>query len=166
MTLPVSDPSFWKDRIEMAKKNGRDHYAVYLSHDKDWKYIADMHKIILERECKDLNVLDAGCAYGRAAEWFPPDLYTGVDISPDLIKLAQQKYPDHRFSVADIRHLPFPTRSFDVAFAISIKQMIEGNLGVEIWEEMENELRRVAKKLVLLEYTEPNKYQVIINKRH
>jgi SAM-dependent methyltransferase len=37
----------------------------------------------------------------------------GVDLSPQMIELAQQLYPTIEFRVADVEHLPFADRTFD-----------------------------------------------------
>lgn len=38
---------------------------------------------------------------------------TGLDISPKLIALGRQKYPDIEFVEGDVEHLPFPDSSLD-----------------------------------------------------
>lgn len=38
----------------------------------------------------------------------------GVDLSPRMIELARRLYPAIEFREADVEHLPFPDRTFDV----------------------------------------------------
>lgn len=159
MELPVTTPAFWKERIERASKEGREHYSVYLARQTLWDAIGEAHKKILARECVGYKTLDAGCGYGRASEWVED--YTGVDISPDFIQLAQQKYPTRTFILADLVRLPFADNHFDVAFCISIKNMVVGNLGEGAWEPMEEELKRVANRVLLLEYEEAELYTIL-----
>lgn len=145
---PVDRPEFWKERIDGAVK---EHYSVYISSDNLWKDIEKCHKEIIEKEIpKGSKVLDAGCGYGRLSEWF--DNYTGVDFSPDFIARAEMKYPDKKFVQADLKKLPFKDREFDFAICVSIKNMIIGNLGTVEWWKMEKELKRVAHKVLILEY--------------
>jgi 2-polyprenyl-3-methyl-5-hydroxy-6-metoxy-1,4-benzoquinol methylase len=37
----------------------------------------------------------------------------GVDLSPQMIELAQQMHPEIEFREADVEHLPFPEHTFD-----------------------------------------------------
>lgn len=160
--LPVNETDFWKKRIEDSKGYGDIHHSVYVSRSSLWKDIENAHKKILEKEV-DLKhrVLDAGCGYGRCLTWFPHFNYTGVDFSPDFIEIAKRNYPSGRFLQADLKGLPFPDHSFDITFCISIKQMIIGNLGGTEWELIENEIKRVADKVILLEYENPDIYTII-----
>lgn len=159
MPLPVQHPDFWRERIDRATREGKEHYAVYLARQTLWDTIAAAHQRILRLECAGYKTLDAGCGYGRASEWV--DDYTGVDISPDFIARAQQRYPSKQFLVGDLRKLPFPDGHFDVAFCISIKQMVLGNCELSEWDAMERELQRVAKKVLLLEYEDPETYTIV-----
>jgi len=157
MGKPIFDLNFWKERIEGAKK-GREHYSVYVTSDGDWKKLNQVHKDILAKVVSG-KVLDAGCGYGRTSEWI--DDYVGVDFSPDFIALAQKNYPNKEFVQADLRELPFGNEEFDWAICTSIKEMIVNNMGKSEWDKMEKELKRVAKKVLILEYTEPEKYFIL-----
>lgn len=154
---PITDLSFWKARIKRAKESNR-WWSVYLVHPPQWRAIEKAHKAIIEKEAHG-KVLDAGCGYGRICEWI--DDYTGVDFSPDFIEWAKELYPDKTFIQADLKNLPFKDKEFDCAVAISIKEMVVGNLGMAAWEEMEKELMRVAKKVLVLKYIEPDIYEIL-----
>jgi len=150
---PVNQESFWRQRIEDAKKLGGIHHAVYISRETLWREIEQEHFRILKREVEpQFRVLDAGCGFGRACRIFNPNRYVGVDFSPDFIQLATKSYPTYRFIQANIAHLPFKDAEFDIAFCISIKAMIIGNLGESVWVTIEEELKRVANKVLILEY--------------
>lgn len=152
---PVNKLSFWKHRIDNAPKP---RYSVYISSDEDWNRLNKAHKEILT-PYREKKVLDAGCGYGRWASFF--ENYTGVDFSPDFIAQAEEMYPNKQFIQADLKDLPLEDNEFDMAFCVSIKEMIIGNLGGAEWEKMERELKRVAKEVLILEYTEPEKYEII-----
>jgi len=154
---PVNKKEFWKDRIEFAEKT-IEHYSVFISNEDVWERINRDHEETFKREIKETDkVLDAGCAYGRSSIYF--NNYVGVDFSPDFIFKAIEKFPKKKFLVADIKKLPFEDKEFDVAFCISIKAMIASNLGEEEWLKMEKELHRVAKKVLIMEYTGSNEYE-------
>ena len=157
MSKPVDKIEFWKERIDTAVS---EHYSVYVIHEHGWKRINEVHKDIFEKEIpKGSKVLDAGCGYGRWSYLF--ENYTGVDFSPDFINKAKSKYSDKEFIVGDLKKLPFKDKEFDFAFCVSIKKMIEDNLGKDTWLEMETELKRVAKKLLVLEYEDPRPYELL-----
>jgi ubiquinone/menaquinone biosynthesis C-methylase UbiE len=162
MSKPVDKQDFWKGRIESAKAAKQMHWSVYLVN--SFKDIDKAHKEVLEKLGvfePGLKILDAGCGYGRNSDWFLDEDYTGVDFSPDFIAEAKQLYPSKRFLEANLIALPFEDKEFDFAVVNSIKDMIIDNLGKEEWQKMEDELKRVAKKVVILEYTGPSDYEVI-----
>lgn len=161
MTQPVDKLDFWKDRIADSKRGGRyENYSVYIANPRHWAHIEEIHNGLLGKLIPaDAKVLDGGCAYGRFSPLF--DNYVGIDFSPDFIEEAKKKYPNKDFRVADLKDLPFKDQEFDFAVLGSIKAMIIGNLGQEEWDIMENELRRVARKVIILEYTDPEIYEVL-----
>jgi alkylated DNA repair protein alkB family protein 8 len=83
---------------------------------RDWKnYIKDGQ-----------NILDIGCGNGRLLELFAEKKvqYTGLDISAELIKIANKKCQQYNvsqisFQVGDMRYLPFANDSYDLVFAVS-----------------------------------------------
>ncbi|HEX5301811.1 MAG TPA: class I SAM-dependent methyltransferase [Streptosporangiaceae bacterium] len=59
------------------------------------------------------SVADVGCGTGRlepflAAQGLSP---RGVDLSPEMIRVARRDYPGFGFDVADVRDLPFSDAS-------------------------------------------------------
>jgi malonyl-CoA O-methyltransferase len=152
---PIHKLEFWKERIDKAAK---EHYSVYVTNESHWERINAVHKELLEKLVTG-KVLDAGCGYGRWSELFSD--YTGVDFSPDFIALAQKKYPQKNFLVANLKALPFADKEFDWAFCVSIKKMVCDNLGEAEWEQMQTELKRVAQQVLILEYEDPEPYEII-----
>ena len=67
-------------------------------------------------------MIDIGCGNGR----FYPLMktrgvaYTGVDNSAGLLKEARTAFPDASFTEADAATLPFPDRSFDIAYSFAM----------------------------------------------
>ncbi|MDE9364730.1 class I SAM-dependent methyltransferase [Luteipulveratus sp. YIM 133132] len=59
------------------------------------------------------DVGDIGCGTGRLAPYLAGLGLTpsGVDLSPEMIRLARRDYPGHPFDVADVRSLPFADAS-------------------------------------------------------
>ena len=159
MSKPVDQLDFWKKRIEQAEDI---HHSVFLVDTVEWQKISAAHKEIIQKLVSG-RVLDAGCGYGRASDWFwyTENSYLGVDFSPDFIQKAKEIYPERSFEVQDLTALPYPDQSFDWSFCISIKKMVQANLGEERWGLMEKELKRVSKNLLVLEYGDSTSSDVL-----
>lgn len=63
------------------------------------------------------RALDAACGTGRHAQRLAQlgHQVTGVDISPDMLERARELVPEARFEVGDVRNLPVPSASMDLA---------------------------------------------------
>ena len=97
-------------------KDNRDN--VYKSYEKivDW-FDAHRSRDLMEKEYLDLvvqaipkdgSVLDLGCGMGEPlAKFFIEKGYqvTGIDASRKMIALCQQRFPEQRFFVADMRNI-------------------------------------------------------------
>lgn len=61
------------------------------------------------------GVLDVGCGWGYYIhEFLDRDLdYHGIDLSPEMIKIAQESNPEAKFSVMSYRELQFSADAFD-----------------------------------------------------
>lgn len=170
MTEPILDPSYWRRRLEQAQSAGRLHEAVFRCPLERWQRIETKHREILARLIQPTDsILDAGCGYGRLLDLMPSHWegqYFGVDLSPDMIALAREHYAAHFGGKRNEAHCFFigkleslqaaihAARTFDWAILISVRPMVIRNQGGEAWEKMEMELRRVAKRLLYLEYDE------------
>jgi len=166
----VFSPSFWQKRLADSVKRGLSHYAVFECSYDLWRKIETAHRQILTDTLNPLdNLLDAGCGWGRLLNLLPSwweGHYVGVDISPDFIDIARTNWRDDhsrkhqpKFMQGDLRvgynwardvlHIG---EQFDYAVLISVRPMIVRNMGREAWDEIEKNLRRVARKLLYLEY--------------
>lgn len=152
---PVQDQNFWLNRLLWAHATGRGlHTAIYDTSPETWEEIqrkttASLAKIIQRGSL----ILDAGCGYGALREALPEGMklgYVGVDSSTHLLQVARQKYPDSEFVLADLRDLPFYSQQFDWVVCRSIRQMLLDE--TDDWPTVEKELKRVGKKVLLLEY--------------
>jgi ubiquinone/menaquinone biosynthesis C-methylase UbiE len=61
------------------------------------------------------RVVDLGCGSGVFTNVLQRRGYrcAGVDLSPELIKIAQAKFPEIEFAEGDVEHLQFADNSFD-----------------------------------------------------
>lgn len=108
-----------------------DNAAAAYAEDQEKSEFAQSNKAVIEARFKKLNgerVLDLGCGYG----WYT-DFFTrigadavGVDGSEKMIAIAQERYPDLEFTLADIeKPLPFGNESFDIVFSNQVLMDIE-----------------------------------------
>ena len=80
----------------------------------------DYPKVLKELKNKKFNdVLDCGCGTGPMieilCEKYSDKQYTGLDLTPEMIKKAKEKnLPNSNFVVGDCEKLPFEDESFDV----------------------------------------------------
>jgi SAM-dependent methyltransferase len=167
--LPVCDQGFWRRRVDAARGSfPADWYkAVWDTDPETWQQMQDTHRGVLSQlihPSHPLKVLDAGCGMGYLLEVLPHNThidYTGVDISPDMLRLARAMHPGKRFLSGDLRRLPFPDQHFDLAIGRSVKGMVEVNLGIMVWRKMETEILRVSQRLLLMGYeADPSCYRM------
>ena len=171
----------YKGDLSLAEKQGNLHHIVYLDDRDKWLAIEKQHRNILQQYIKPGQwILDGGCGWGRLYNLLPEEWrmnkysgYIGVDICPSLIQVARNwNYVDPKissmtpqavrgFAVMDLRNLSYSSNCFDWAVLISIKPMIERNLGIEFWQGIEKELKRVSSNILLLEYDPLDQGQVI-----
>ena len=160
MSQSVEDNEFWRERLNEADRVGEIRLSVYNTSQHDWKDICAVHRKICDLKVNG-KVLDVGCGYGRTSKWFKD--YTGIDVSEDFIKRAKYLYPDKTFICQDIKKTDFKDKEFDWAVCLSVKAMIQREVGDAEWLKIEYELKRIAKNILILEYSNPNEYVVISN---
>lgn len=130
----------------------------------EWKY-HNHRKLIFDR-VKKINpesILEAGCNWGGNLEWmaefFPGAKLYGCDNQDYLIEKAIISYPGIEFKVCDIGKLPYPDKSIDVV----ICDMVLYYFGTEQLDAVIQELKRVAKKAVIISDTNQEKFKRFID---
>jgi ubiquinone/menaquinone biosynthesis C-methylase UbiE len=105
------------------------------------------------------SVLDIGCAAGGFYNVFkhlePSITYTGVDISPEMIKRARTLHPEVSFHISGGSELPFDDQSFDVVFCLGALHMTLD------WRDVLKEGWRVTKKYFVFDVRLTEKIQTI-----
>lgn len=99
---------------------------------------------VLYREVKlsGKSLLDVGCGAGPLYRYLKERRvgcsYLGVDILPDMIKLAKERYEDTVFLNMNLfDENPFPEKSFDVIYASGIFNLDLGNNEIFVQEAIE-----------------------------
>ena len=84
-----------------------DHIAPQRDHwkRKNWYYYHDMENYCSFVVPKGAKVLEIGCGTGDLLAAVKPSRGLGIDISPEMIKHARQKYPNLDFQVDDAEDL-------------------------------------------------------------
>lgn len=103
-----------KEFTKAAKIYDSGHSGIYEMCKYDYpKVLAELKKVDFQ------DVLDCGCGTGPMVEIlteeYPDKQYTGLDLTPEMIKKAQEKnLPNTEFIVGDCEKLLFADESFDV----------------------------------------------------
>jgi SAM-dependent methyltransferase len=164
---PIEDPVYWKKRLNKALYTRQLHHSIFVCTLEKWEAIETRHCQILDRLIlPNESILDAGCGYARLLDLMPKDWqgsYVGVDLSPDFIKLAATNHPDNDFICSPLEialhhlHRIMLAQSgtkYDWCILISIRDMIKRNSGEETWNEIHDGIRKVANRILYLEYDE------------
>lgn len=94
------------------------------------------------------RILEIGCGNGYYAEVFEcllhkPFEYVGTDYAAPMIEMANVRYPDHQFEVADACALQYGEAAFDIVFnGVSLMHILDFEKAIE-------ESRRVTKAFCL-----------------
>ncbi len=144
----------WQGR-ETARTYDRKRFTSLSGRFFNWS-----EKRVVQRLAADISaqipvkrVLDVPCGTGRIAEHLT-DLFPAVtcaDISNEMMnvardRLSQKVSPDTRFESADIFHLHFPDRSFEIVFCIRLLQHFSSTDRSAILQQ----LARVSNKFVVV----------------
>jgi SAM-dependent methyltransferase len=167
--VPIESLEFWEDRILNVVAYERPiHEIAYDTSLENWQKIQKHTVELIQRHVKRRDrILDAGCNYGPLLDCLQTIdrevnmnlSYVGVDIVPKLIQLAIRRYNWKRiyfdrlkpkFVVADICKLPFKDKEFNWCFCRALEGSTRTNLGNGVWDQMQAEMLRVAKKLILV----------------
>ncbi len=105
------------------------------------KYVHSQEKKILERYIlTNLNQdnLDLGCGTGRFLEY----ANFGRDISSEMIKVSQRKYPNKDIAVCDAEHLDFEHERFDNIYSFHVFMHLDMNKVTQIISEAHRILKK------------------------
>lgn len=104
---------------ELDSKNYYDHIAKNFNHTWDG-FLSSFFKKFITKNLEispNAKVLDIGCANGTLLDMLShkvPLQGTGLDISPEMTKIAKQLHPEFEFISGTAQNLPFPEQSYDV----------------------------------------------------
>ncbi|MFA4818170.1 MAG: glycosyltransferase [Parcubacteria group bacterium] len=73
--------------------------------DRNKYYYRDLTKFLRYNIPNGKNVLEIGCGIGYILDSVKPSRGVGIDISPEMIKIAKNKYPNLEFLVMDAQNI-------------------------------------------------------------
>ncbi len=117
---------------------------------------------VYSRATKNDSSLEIGCGTGLFSGKFKQltgSKITAIDVSPELLNVAQKKYSDIEFKLDDAMKLSFSSASFDVVYGSSVLHHLD-------YERALNEIFRVLKPGGRMVFAEPNMInpQILIQK--
>lgn len=119
-------------RDEAAAWSKADVVEFFATHRRTTSEVYPSEWLFLKDELREgISILDLGCAHGGfagvIAEHVKSFTYTGVDISPEMIRRGRARYPEHEFLCApggDYSLLE--ARRFDVVLALGFLHLHAG----------------------------------------
>jgi SAM-dependent methyltransferase len=86
---------------------------------EDWKAIERDEFLVLLKSEQKQSLLEIGAGHGRDSKFFQENNLqaTCIDLSPEMVRLSQQKGLDAR--LMDMIDLDFPDRSFDAVYSLN-----------------------------------------------
>lgn len=160
MSKSVETSNFWRSRLYNAIAFGKElHTVIYDIDYGGWTGIQSETRGLVERyTTPGSNVIDIGCGYGSLYEalmWIPriPVRYTGIDVSSDLIEIGKLRHPEANLIQKDASDLNcYRKNEFDLAVLRSMKAMLINNGKQSVWEAIYQESKRIAKRVLIIEY--------------
>jgi ubiquinone/menaquinone biosynthesis C-methylase UbiE len=91
------------------------------------------------------NILEVGCSSGNDLSLFSNVSVSGADSNADAVRIAQQRFPDFEFKVAQIVDLPYGDASMDFVFTRNTLNYIRS----EDLKRSFEELFRVSRRYIV-----------------
>lgn len=111
------------------------------------------------------RILDVGCGYGYFLDFLKNKKikvkdYFGIDINPNFVKKAQQKYPKQTFVCGDLVTFTF-TESFDFAIASGIFNVkcAGGQRAYDLLFETINKMLDVTEKAIAFNFLSKKEHE-------
>lgn len=139
-----------KQALQIIRKVAKDYNSIASQWDQSRLYPKETKKRLLKPIKKEMKVLDVGCGNGLMIPEVlkKGGLYTGVDISVQLLKTIKEKYKSEikakkvKIIKADALKLPFKNNSFDFIFSFAVLHHIPSE---ELRTKFFREIYRVLK---------------------
>ena len=91
---------------------------------KNWYYYKNLKALYKQLIPKQNSVLEIGCGTGDLISEMDASPAFGIDISPEMIKIAQQKHPGIQFEATTVENFKSDTK-FDYIFLADVIEHLE-----------------------------------------
>ena len=123
VTPPTAAPDPIKERI-------RDHYDGLAPSRDIWYRRSKYYHDYVERSLRSLipagsTVLELGCGTGNLLAALQPSRGLGLDISPEMLRVARRNHPHLEFEVGDAENFEIPKTTFDFVVASDLVGELE-----------------------------------------
>jgi ubiquinone/menaquinone biosynthesis C-methylase UbiE/glycosyltransferase involved in cell wall biosynthesis len=123
VTPPPAAPDPIKERI-------RDHYDGLAASRDIWYRRSKYYHDYVERSLRSLipagsTVLELGCGTGNLLAALQPSRGLGLDVSPEMLRVARRNHPDLEFKVGDAENFEIPKTTFDFVVASDLVGELE-----------------------------------------
>ncbi len=119
---------------ELATRYDQDRFANSYG-----QFIDRQERLILEKELNGVGepILDLACGTGRLLGFASQ----GVEISPEMLAVAKQKYPEKNLTVASAKETGLTSQSFGFVFSFHLIMHLRQEDLVDILQEVHRLLR-------------------------
>ena len=101
------------------------------------------------------SVLDIGCGTGELLDYLNPKTGVGVDISPEMIRLAKKKFNKYEFNASDFDKIDLK-KGFDLIIIIDVIEHL-GNINKTL-----SKIKRVSKENTTIIISSPSYYWKLV----
>lgn len=110
---------------DKKKEELKKHFNTLAKKREYWKhrnryYYNDQYRYLRFLVPEGISVLELGCGTGDLLNAVMPKYGMGIDFSPEMIRIAQAKYPNLHFREADIENLNFWGEKFDIIIMVDL----------------------------------------------
>jgi SAM-dependent methyltransferase len=110
--------NFWRNHsLANIKPNVGGEYP------EGWDVVEFFNKLYTEEDYG--TVVEIGCGYGRLCRAFDTDIYKGLDISPEAIRMARKTYPNYKFDLMLNPDDMFPHSDTKLLYTVALYQTDE-----------------------------------------
>lgn len=92
-------------------------------------FLMALTSLVLPLKLSSQTILDVGCGEGMVTRQlrllWPSALFHGLDVSPDLLKVARQLAPDIDYLSGSVYSLPYADRTYDLVYCTEVLEHLE-----------------------------------------
>jgi len=167
------DPEkYWSERARKSRGSCFSAVCVFFATDEENRAAHRLQESVVRKELKRLDlkgkdVLEYGCGVGRWIHLFKQlgTNWKGVDISEDMLSLAMNEYKDVELKKVTDDTIPYPEKSMDLVYSITVLHHNTYNAQERIASEMVRVLRDGGYVLILEDLGQSGEFNLFPRER-